>query len=160
MFKGFLLLLLLLSPAATLGQTISPVVQELSAKPGKPFNGSFTVTNNSVTPIIAVTGEPKTLVFQNGRPTVGPLNPLNTVELSRMSAKIGAKQSFTFYWRATCVFLPCAFELFANLSSATHSTRGLKVVLVLPSVTYACQKAKGCRASVIDSSAKAAGKTP
>ena len=132
------LLLSLLACGSLRAQTISPVISEAQIK--KSYTSNFTVTNSGVTPLVAV-------VEIRGL-KLAPLSPNVHVELSQMSAKIGAKQSYNFWYRITCDVTPCVVTFNVALSGV-HTDTGIAIVIHIPSSVYLCQKAKGCRASIL-----------
>jgi hypothetical protein len=140
--------ILCLFPHGLSAQTVSPVIVELSAKGTKSFSGSFSVNNPGVTPITAVVESPQSMIFANGKPTLKPLDVGTTVELSQQSAKVGAKQSATFWYSLKCAAKPCAVMLFTTISGP-HAASGMSVAIHLPHVIYGCEKQKNCRKSVI-----------
>jgi hypothetical protein len=148
----FAILYLAVLAYAASAQTISPVVVEGG---GSKAQGSFTVTNNGLLPA-AVTVEAHTLDLRTN--TALPLAPTTHVELSQTSARLGAKQNFTFNYIIKCDAMPCVVQFQAGMMTAMHAGpgvgQGLAVRIVLPHVVYLCQeKGKGCR----DRVRKAAG---
>lgn len=137
-----------LLPHGLSAQTVSPVIVELSAKGSKSFSGSFSVNNPGVTPITAVVEAPRSMIFANGKPTLKPLGPGVTLDLSQQSAKVGAKQSATFWYTLKCATKPCAVTVFTTISGP-HAANGMSVAIHLPHVIYGCEKQKNCRKSVI-----------
>lgn len=137
-FAAHLLLLSLLLTPLTHAQTISPVVVEAGGK--KSYTGNFTVQNDGVTPLVAVV-EVKGLGLT-------PLPPTVHVELSQMSARLGAHQQYNFWYRISCDQKPCVVTFNVQLTGP-HTASGLAVAIHIPSTVYFCQKAKGCRASVL-----------
>jgi hypothetical protein len=145
--------LLLLCATGARAQTISPVITEVSAKPGKSISGSFQIRNDGLVPFVAVIEKPQSLAFVNGKPNLQSLVPTTTLELSEMSARIGAKQSHEFAYRLRCETLPCSTVIYTVITGS-HLDSGMQIALHLPSTIYACPKAKNCRASVIGSGGK------
>jgi len=142
------LFLIWLFPPGVSAQTVAPVIVELSAKGSKSFSGSFSVNNPGVTPITAVVETPQSMSFANGKPTLKPLDAGTTLDLSQQSAKVGAKQSATFWYTLKCSQKPCAVIVFTTISGP-HAASGMSVALHIPHVIYGCEKQKNCRKSVI-----------
>jgi hypothetical protein len=140
---------LCLFPHGVSAQTVSPVIVELGAKGTKAFQGSFTVNNPGLTPLTVVVERPQSMTFSNGKPKLGPLASGVSVELSQQSAKVGAKQSATFWYTLKCDAKPCAVAIFSTLTNGLHVSSGLSVALHMPTVIYACQKQKNCRKQII-----------
>jgi len=135
----------LLSSTMLSAQTISPVISEYG---GKKVSGSFTITNNGLTPLTVVIEPPQTLAFENGQPRLGPLDPAVHLTLAEMSAKIGAKQQHQFDYKLTCDARPCAVTIYTTITGP-HTASGLAVAIHLPHTLYFCEKQKGCRAQVL-----------
>jgi len=146
------LVVLLLSawalPRAVTAQTVAPVITEVAAKPDRSFSGTFQIRNDGVVPLTAIVEKPQTLIWKDGRPNLNPLAPTTHLELSEMSARIGARQSHEFAWRLRCEMLPCATTLYVVITGK-HTDSGMQIALHLPTTVYACKKAKGCRALII-----------
>jgi hypothetical protein len=75
-----------------------------------------------------------------------PLDTSVVVNLNESSAKMGPKQSHTFYFDATCNAARCSL-VFLTSSSFGHAKSGMAVKVILPFSVYLCpaEGAKGCR---------------
>jgi len=135
-------IILILSALAS-AQTISPLNSEHNRKK---VRGEFSLTNDGFAPL-AVTLEPMSLTFVDGKPVVSDLAPTARVKLSEYSASIGVKQIRTFMVNASCDD-DCAFIVFATMMTG-HTNTGVAIATHVGSTFYACQRAKGCRASFL-----------
>jgi hypothetical protein len=141
--KKFILFIALTCSLGMSAQTISP----LNSEHGKKAKGEFYLTNNGFTPL-AVTVEVKGLSVRDGRVTIGDLPATTHVKMSEWSARIPAKATWTFWYDAKCDTLPCATVIFTSMMSG-HTDSGVAIASHLGTVVYACEKPKGCRASIL-----------
>jgi hypothetical protein len=144
--KALALLLLFATPLLR-AQSVSPVATEVGGKKSE-AQGNFTITNNSIIPLTVILEQPQQLTFESGKPKLSPLSPGVHLELSEQSARLGARQQHSFWWKLVCEKRPCAVTLWSTLTGA-HTNTGLSVAIHLPTSIYFCQQAKNCRASVM-----------
>jgi len=137
-----LALILILSAVAS-AQTVSPLNSEHSRKK---IRGEFTLTNDGLAPL-AVTLEPMSLTFVDGKPVVTDLAPTTRVKLSEYSASIGIKQIRTFMVNASCES-DCVFIVFATMMTG-HTASGVAIATHVGTTVYACEKQRGCRESFL-----------
>lgn len=135
---------ILMVAAALPAQTVSP----LSAEYGKKAAGTFTVTNNSLQPMVVTLEAVSVNVNPDGSQTLVQLDPNIHVQLDSMSAKLGPKSDRLFSYKATCTTLPCVFVIYSRFQSARHVDSGMPIVINLPTRVFICEKAKGCELMV------------
>lgn len=126
------------------GQTISPVVSEC----GRKCSGEFSIKNNSVQPL-AVTLQPYsfTLDAKTGHSIFRPLDSSVDLRLDEMAARVGPKAEHSFGYRIRCNQTPCLVTIMATMTIG-HTVDGIGVRVQLPTVLYACERQKNCRAEV------------
>lgn len=131
---------------AATGQTIAPLTAEF----GKKADGYFTVTNNTLSPVV-VTVEARSFdADADGRQVFRPLDPGIHVKLDSTSARIGAKSPHIFSYRVECDSRPCRVS-FVTRMTAGRTAEGMEVALHLPHTVYVCDKEKDCRKTVLES---------
>lgn len=136
---GFLLL-----ASGVVGQTVSPIISEYGH--GK-ASGYFTVTNNSLRPMI-VTVEPESFSITDGRLKYRTLDSDVHLTLNEMSAKLGPKSSHMFSYKAKCDKAPCWFTLYTRMS-AGRTDKGIEVSLHLPHTVWVCPDKANCRETLL-----------
>lgn len=123
------------------GQQISPTAEEFKGPHAKGF---FTVANQGVKPL-AVSVEATSLsIDSNGHPVLSPNPPNVTVIFKQPQFKLGPKQTHMVNFEATCISVPCHFELLASFAPAIDSD-GIAVVTHLGTAIYVCEKQRDCR---------------
>lgn len=128
-------LLLTLPGLYARAQTISPVIVEYREK----ARGTFQVRNDTLFPLDVVL-EPRSFsVDREGKPTYRPLDPQIVVRLSRMSFRLGPRQTFTVLYDATAQRLPAWFTIYATITRSGPSM-GVKLALQLPHTVYLLTK--------------------
>lgn len=133
-------------------QTISPVIVEYVEK----ARGSFQIRNDTVYPLDVVL-EPRSFsVDVEGEPTYRRLDPHMLVRLSRMSFRLGARQTYTVFYEASAQPLPAWFTIYATLTGPASPT-GLKLALQLPHTVYLLTKKALERDAVVFLRADATG---
>lgn len=134
MFRSFVFIMALLE-TSLLAQTVQPVIVEFKGK----ADGKFTITNNTLVPMVAVL-EPKSFsISPDGKGVFRPLDDTIHVELSSMSVKLQPKQTYYVFYKATSDKLPAWFTVYTSFSSP-HHTDGLDVRIMLPHTVYLYQK--------------------
>lgn len=130
--------------AAAGAQTISPVIVEFREK----ARGSFSITNDAFVPVNVVL-EPRSFsVDDKGEPVFRPLDKEVKIEFSATSFRIGPQQSYTVFYKAESLRLPCWFSVYATVTGATTPT-GLQLVVELPHTVYLMTKQPLARESVV-----------
>jgi hypothetical protein len=125
--------------------TISPVVGEFQAKKdlNAVSNGQVVITNDGIFPLVVSIEALSFEVTDPGQPQI--LKPLSSdikVQWETTSAKVAAKQSYTFYFKATCAKAPCWFLTLATAMGPKPkvedegTSAGVQIALRLPSATY------------------------
>jgi hypothetical protein len=139
------LILVAVAAPALCAQSLSP----LTAEGGKgKMHGQFTVSNPEVVDM-TTTVSPVSFDWTPGGAVARPLDSSAVVNISESSAKIGPKQSHTFYFDATCNAPRCSL-VFLTSSSFGHTRSGMAIKVVLPFSVYLCPAdgAKGCREKI------------
>ncbi len=131
------------------GQTLSPVISECTAKK---CSGSFTVTNNGVTPLPVTLEAHSFSLDASGQTAMRALDSAVSLNLDETSARVPAKSSHQFSYKLTCSAAPCLVKINA-LMAVGKSQDGLLVRVGIPLTLYVCEKQKDCRANTL----KAAG---
>jgi hypothetical protein len=80
----------------------------------------------------------------------GEIQGLSIVKITDTSAKVGARQSHSFGYEVQCMSdKPCLIAFLPRMVTGLHTTEGIQIGLVIPSVVYLCpDKGKGCRQRV------------
>ena len=136
--KLWLLALLLICSIAK-AQTVSPLVAECGLK----CRGEFTITNNSVKPVVAVI-TPYSFKVVNKKVELSSVDKDTTVQLDATSARISPQGSRTISYKIFCTKEPCRTQLVAGFLAGKTSD-GIEVWLKIPHSVYSCQKQKNCR---------------
>jgi hypothetical protein len=147
--KWFVFTILYLSALAyaVSAQTVGPLVAE--GGKGK-AHGEFTVTNNGVQPLVATVTAMTFKLASDGKAIYLPLEATSVVKITDTSAKVGARQSHSFGYEVQCMSdKPCLIAFLPRMVTGLHTTEGIQIGLVIPSVVYLCpDKGKGCRQRV------------
>ena len=130
-----LVLVLALCETSLLAQTVQPVIVEYKGK----ADGRFSITNNTLTPMVAVLEAKSFGITPEGKGVFRPLDNNIHVELSSMSVKLQPKQTYYIFYKATADKLPAWFTVYTGFSSEHHSD-GLDVRIMLPHTIYLYQK--------------------
>lgn len=132
--KIAILTILFLIGGASYGQTMSPIVTESKVKRGKVTRGSFTISNNGVTPLPVII-EPGTLALDAKGPHYLPLASTTHLELSQTSVRLSPREQRVIDYRVKCDVLPCAVYIMANFA-AGKNLQGLAVRIGIPTIVY------------------------
>ncbi len=112
-------------------QTISPVIVEYQDK----ANGRFQLYNDGDIPITVVVEAHSFSVDSTGKATFRKLDPGLHVELSSTSFRLGPKQTYYVFYKATTETFPNWFCIYATVTGPTTPS-GLKLALELPHTVY------------------------
>jgi len=131
------LLCCLIASAASVAQTVRPVINEL----GNPAKGRVEYVNDSLTPLNVVL-EPKSFtVSENGEISYRPLDPSVHLKLSTTSFRIQPQQTYYVFYEATSPQSPAWFVIYAAFSGFPFRTSlGMNVRLELPHTVYLLPK--------------------
>jgi len=131
LLRRYLGVVLLLSAASSLAQTVSPVIVEYKGKAG----GQIALVNNTLAPL-AVVLEPKSFsITPDGNGVYRPLDPNIQVKVSSTSFRIEPGQTYYVFYSATSDKLPAWFTVYCVFSKVQH-TAGLDVRILLPHTVY------------------------
>jgi hypothetical protein len=137
---------LLLAMGTTVGaaaQTIRPVVVEYGSK----AEGRVELVNDSLYPI-NVTVEPKSFSIEtDGRMVFRALDAAIHLQLSSMSFRIPARQSYYLFYKATSDVLPAWFCIYANFTGFPRQD-GLNLQIELPHTVYLLPKSRLQRSDI------------
>jgi hypothetical protein len=127
----------LVASAASLAQTVRPVINEL----GNPAKGRVEYVNDSLTPLNVVL-EPKSFtVSETGEISYRPLDPSIHLKLSTTSFRIQPQQTYYVFYEATSPQSPAWFVIYAAFSGFPFRTaQGMNVRLELPHTVYLLPK--------------------
>jgi len=137
--KSFLFAVAVLIASSAQCQSITPVIQIGSHHKA---NISFDVANNMLTPAV-LTLEPASMTPTAKGPTYRPLDPDVHVELSELSAKLGAKQHHTFRAKISCA-RDCVVAIWVTFMPPKQEN-GAQVAIHFPETAYICSEIRGCR---------------
>ncbi len=112
-------------------QTISPVIVEYTDK----ADGRFQLYNDGDIPITVVVEPHSFSVDSTGKATFRKLDPGLHVELSSTSFRLGPKQTYYVFYKATTETFPNWFCIYATVTGPT-TPNGLKLALELPHTVY------------------------
>jgi hypothetical protein len=112
-------------------QSISPVIVEYADK----ADGRFQLYNDGDIPITVVVEPHSFSVDSEGKATFRKLDPGLRVELSSTSFRLGPKQTYYVFYKATTETFPNWFCIYATVTGPTTPT-GLKLALELPHTVY------------------------
>ena len=126
-----------LAPALA-AQTISPVIVEYREKAA----GRFLIHNDTDFPLTVVLEPHSFTVDSEGKPTFHQLSPEIHLELSTMSFRVGPKQDYFVFYKASADKLPNWFCVYANVTGP-HTQEGVQVRLELPHTVYLLGKKPG-----------------
>ncbi|MBZ5641515.1 MAG: hypothetical protein LAO19_02040 [Acidobacteriia bacterium] len=131
------LCMLFLAPALA-AQTISPVIVEFREKAA----GRFQIHNDTDFPLTVVLEPYSFIVDSEGKPTFITLSPDIHLELSTTSFRVGPKQDYYIFYKASADKLPNWFCVYANVTGP-HTQEGIQVRLELPHTVYLLGKKPG-----------------
>jgi len=122
--------LLFLAPLAA-AQTVSPVIVEYAEK----ADGRFQVYNDADIPITVVVEPHSFTVDSTGKAVFRKLDPGLHVELSSTSFRLGPKQTYYVFYKATTETYPNWFCIYSTVSGPVTAT-ALKLAIELPHTVY------------------------
>jgi hypothetical protein len=127
----------LVASAASVAQTVRPVINEL----GNPAKGRVEYVNDSLMPLNVVL-EPKSFtVSETGGISYRPLDPSIHLKLSTTSFRIQPQQTYYVFYEATSPQSPAWFVIYAAFSGFPFRTaQGMNVRLELPHTVYLLPK--------------------
>jgi hypothetical protein len=133
--RPVLYLWLLLLGVHASAQTVQPVIVEYKGK----ASGQFTLTNNTLQPMIVVL-EPKSFsITPEGRGIFRPLDPGIHLQLSSQSVRLEPQQNYHVFYKADADALPAWFTIYASFSPVRRGP-SLEVRILLPHTVYLYQK--------------------
>lgn len=115
----------------TAAQTVSPVIVEYVDK----ADGRFQVYNDADIPITVVVEPHSFTVDSTGKAVFRKLDPGLHVELSSTSFRLGPKQTYYVFYKATTETYPNWFCIYSTVSGPVTAT-GLKLAIELPHTVY------------------------
>lgn len=119
------------------GQTVSPVINELS----NPAKGHVEYRNDTLTPLNVVLEMRSFTVSETGELLYRPLDPNIHVKLSTTSFRIQPQQTYHVFYEASSTQAPAWFVIYANFSGFPFRTaQGMNVRLQLPHTVYLLPK--------------------
>lgn len=136
------LCLFFLAPALA-AQTISPVIVEYREKAA----GRFQIHNDGDFPLTVVLEPHSFTVDSEGKPTFVDLSPDVHLELSATSFRIGPKQDYYVFYKASADKLPNWFCIYANISGG-RTQEGIQLRVELPHTVYLLGKTPGQAADI------------
>lgn len=117
-------------------QSVSPPIAEYREK----ASGNFTLSNESIFPLVAVLDVRGFEVTERGELIDVPLDTARvTVKLSQLSVRIPARQSATIFYTAESRGGPAWFAIMSSLSGA-RTANGINLRIELPHVVYLNQR--------------------
>src|ERR1022692_434696 len=127
----------LVASAASVAQTVRPVINEL----GNPAKGRVEYVNDSLMPLNVVL-EPKSFtVSETGGISYRPLDPSIHLKLSTTSFRIQPQQTYYVFYEASAPQSPSWFVIYAAISGYPFRTaQGMNVRLELPHTVYLLPK--------------------
>jgi hypothetical protein len=128
---------LFLAPAIA-AQTISPVIVEYREKGA----GRFQIHNDTDFPLTVVLEPHSFAVDSAGNPDFAPLSPDIHLDLSTTSFRLGPKQDYYVFYKATADKLPNWFCIYANITGP-RTQEGIQVKIALPHTVYLLGKKPG-----------------
>jgi hypothetical protein len=146
--------LVFLAPAVT-AQTISPVIVEYREKGA----GRFQIHNDSDFPLTVVLEAHSFTVDSAGNPNFVPLSPDIHLDLSTNSFRVGPKQDYFVFYKATADKLPNWFCIYANISGS-HTQDGIQVRIALPHTVYLLGKKPGQLSDIVWVQANSSSDSP
>jgi hypothetical protein len=127
----------LVASAASVAQTVRPVINEL----GNPAKGRVEYVNDSLTPLNVVLEPRSFTVSESGEISYRPLDPSIHLKLSTSSFRIQPQQTYYVFYEATSPQSPAWFVLYAAFSGFPFRTaQGMNVRLELPHTVYLLPK--------------------
>jgi P pilus assembly chaperone PapD len=146
---------LFLAPAVAAAQTISPVVIEYREKGA----GRFQIHNDTDFPLTVVLEPHSFTVDSAGSPDFVPLSPDIHLDLATTSFRIGPKQDYFVFYKATADKLPNWFCIYANITGP-HTQEGIQVKIALPHTVYLLGKKPGQLSDIVWVQANATSGSP
>lgn len=132
--SGFCLLAL---NAAVRGQTVRPVINELS----NPAKGRVEYVNDGLTPLNVVLEAKSFTVSETGEIAYRPLDAHVHLKLSATSFRIQPQQTYYVFYEASSTQSPAWFVIYAAFSGFPFRTaQGMNVRLELPHTVYLLPK--------------------
>ena len=130
-------LLVLLLTAASLAQTVRPVISEL----GNPAKGRVEYVNDGLTPLNVVLEAKSFTVSEAGEISYRPLDPNIHLKLSTTSFRMQPQQTYYVFYEASSPQSPTWFVIYAAISGFPFRTaEGMNVRLELPHTVYLLPK--------------------
>src|SRR5258708_7666280 len=125
------------SSAATVAQTVRPLINELS----NPAKGRVEYVNDSLTPLNVVLEAKSFTVSETGEITYRPLDADVHLKLSVTSFRIQPQQTYYVFYEASSPQSPSWFVIYAAFSGfAFRTAQGMNVRLKLPHTVYLLPK--------------------
>jgi len=123
--------------ATSVGQTVRPVINELS----NPTKGHVEYVNDSLMPLNVVLEAKSFSVSETGEITYRPLDPSIHLKLSTTSFRIQPQQTYHVFYEANSPQSPNWFVIYAAFSGFPFRTaQGMNVRLELPHTVYLLPK--------------------
>jgi hypothetical protein len=131
------MLFVLLLTAASLAQTVRPVISEL----GNPAKGRVEYVNDGLTPLNVVLEAKSFTVSEAGEISYRPLDPNIHLKLSTTSFRMQPQQTYYVFYEASSPQSPTWFVIYAAISGFPFRTaEGMNVRLELPHTVYLLPK--------------------
>ncbi len=128
---------ILITSAACLAQTVTPVVNEL----GDPGKGRVEYINDGLTPLNVVLEARSFTVSETGQISYRPLDPNIHLKLSATSFRLQPQQTYYVFYEASSPQSPAWFVIYAAFSGFPFRTaQGMNVRLELPHTVYLLPK--------------------
>jgi hypothetical protein len=128
---------LLLLTAASLAQTVRPVISEL----GNPAKGRVEYVNDGLTPLNVVLEAKSFTVSETGEISYRSLDPNIHLKLSTTSFRLQPQQTYYVFYEASSPQSPTWFVIYAAISGFPFRTsEGMNVRLELPHTVYLLPK--------------------
>jgi hypothetical protein len=125
-------------------QTMISPVQEF----GKKVNSDFTLRNDGLH-TLQVEIKPLGFKIADGKDVYTPIETTAKLTVKDQQFKLGPMQSHIVAFKGTCLQLPCAVKIFAEITDPSQV--GVKTIVRLPCVVYSCDKAAHCRKTMLAS---------
>jgi hypothetical protein len=123
-------------------QTVTPTIVEC----GRKCSGQFSITNQSVQPLIVTLDPFSSALEPSGRTINTPLGQ-GVIQLDAMSARVSPRGKHEFGYKLHCLELPCIVTVYSSMVVG-RTLAGIEVKVFLPHVIYQCERAKDCRKNV------------
>lgn len=141
--KSILFAAVLVLATSCSAQSLTPVIQVAGHHKA---SISFDVANDMLTPAV-VTLEPASMTPGPKGPTYRALDPDAHVEVSELSAKLGAKQHHSFRAKISCAS-DCVVAIWVTFMPPKQEN-GAQVAIHFPETLYLCDKEKNCRQNTL-----------